>query len=227
MTVSTSLSFCSREQMISVAKSLHKRLKIIYQAWTTSTKKLLEECNYRYAAFDNTQKAGSEENEKQVKALVGLVEKIIKDNEGKCYTNAMLQKATTIMEEEKAKKDRELEEEEKRKRDLDAREKKLEEERMALQQQKDIARREQDIEYRSRMLEETEYKLSLMAAQMEEMKKEQMKSEMKREMLQEIRADQAKLAEEAINNDRHKELEPHMEQEGNRGKNKKKKCIVM
>ena len=191
-------------------------------------KKLLHECNLRYIAFDNTYNAGTEENKEQVNKLIKLVEQTIKDNDGRYYTNAMLQKATAIMEEEKAKKDRELEEEEKRKRDLDEREKKLEEDKLALEQQKDIARREQDIEYRTRMLEETEYKLNLMAAQMEEMKKEQMKSDMKREVLQELRADQAKLAEEAISNDRHKELEPHMGQpEGNREDGKKKKCIVM
>ncbi|XP_071136849.1 GTPase IMAP family member 4-like [Mytilus edulis] len=76
---------------------------------TECPRNFLKKCNNRYIAFDNTLK-GNEADE-QVKRLLNLIERMVKDNGGSHYTNDDYRKAEKILQdkiaEEKAKKERE------------------------------------------------------------------------------------------------------------------------
>ena len=64
-------------------------------------KNLVKDCRYQYVSIDNTHKPRSKENFEQVVTLLSLVEDIIKNNNGKCYTNEMLKRANQLLEEKR------------------------------------------------------------------------------------------------------------------------------
>ncbi|CAC5415787.1 unnamed protein product [Mytilus coruscus] len=76
---------------------------------TEFPRNFLQKCNNRYIAFDNNLR-GNEADE-QVKSLINLIEKMVKDNGGSHYTNDDYRKAEKILQkkiaEEKAQKERE------------------------------------------------------------------------------------------------------------------------
>ena len=71
--------------------------------------RILQECNNRYVAFDNTLDPGSDENKKQVSDLLNLVDKMVEDNGGQCYTNDLLEEANRLMDMEKKRHEKEIE----------------------------------------------------------------------------------------------------------------------
>ena len=73
-------------------------------------KKLVEDCKCRYICIDNTHKPRSKENFEQVATLLSLVEDVIKNNNGKCYTNEMLKRANQLLEEKREQTEREISE---------------------------------------------------------------------------------------------------------------------
>ncbi|CAC5415789.1 unnamed protein product [Mytilus coruscus] len=77
---------------------------------TECPRNFLKKCNNRYIAFDNTLK-GNEADE-QVKSLINIIEKMVKDNGGSHYINDDYRKAEKILQEkiaeEKAQKEREI-----------------------------------------------------------------------------------------------------------------------
>ena len=66
-------------------------------------KQLLEACNNRFVAVNNTAKPISEENKKQIQTLIDMTKGIADKNNGRCYTNTMLQEAKVLMDEEERK----------------------------------------------------------------------------------------------------------------------------
>ncbi|KAM7174484.1 GTPase IMAP family member 8-like isoform 2-T2 [Macrochelys suwanniensis] len=50
-------------------------------------KELIQECKYRYCAFAN--KATAEERDEQVNELMGITERMVEENGGRCYTNEL------------------------------------------------------------------------------------------------------------------------------------------
>lgn len=77
---------------------------------TDFPRNFLQKCNNRYIAFDNTLRG--KEADEQVRRLINLIERMVKDNGGSHYTNDDYKKAEKILKEkiaeEKAKKDREI-----------------------------------------------------------------------------------------------------------------------
>ncbi|XP_072042073.1 uncharacterized protein [Amphiura filiformis] len=72
--------------------------------------RILQECNNRYVAFDNTLDPDSIENKQQVSNLLDVVDSMVEGNGGHCYTNDLLEEANRLMEMEKKRHEREIEE---------------------------------------------------------------------------------------------------------------------
>ena len=173
-------------------------------------KDLLEECNNRVVAFNNTYKAGSEANKKQVQRLLDMINKLVKTNKGKCYSNEMLQKANKLMEEEKKRQEREVEEQYRRKRELDERETKLERAKEVLERRTEQARRgKEDIQGLEKELKKLHIKLN-------EMETEKRKDEAER------KAFHQQLVEEAYKRGKD-DIDPYITKKNKSGK----RCIVM
>ena len=64
-------------------------------------KTLIEMCNNRYIAIDNTLDPVSSENIQQIESLLKMVENVVSVNSGNCYTNEMLKEAHELMEQER------------------------------------------------------------------------------------------------------------------------------
>ncbi len=71
-------------------------------------KNLIEECGDRYIAIDNTLKPNSKDNIQQIKALLEMGEALIRQNNGSCYSNEMLQEASMILQAKREKTEREI-----------------------------------------------------------------------------------------------------------------------
>ena len=72
--------------------------------------RILQECNNRYVAFDNTLDPDSKENKEQVSHLLDVVDSMVDGNGGHCYTNDLLEEANRLMEMEKKRHEKEIEE---------------------------------------------------------------------------------------------------------------------
>ena len=66
-------------------------------------KTLVEMCNNRYIAIDNTLDPMSSENIQQIESVLIMVENVLSVNNGNCYTNEMLKEAHEWIEKERAR----------------------------------------------------------------------------------------------------------------------------
>jgi len=57
---------------------------------------ILQKCKNRYVSFDNTA-INQSEKDQDVKRLLEMIEKVLQENNGHCYTNEMYQEAETAM----------------------------------------------------------------------------------------------------------------------------------
>lgn len=78
-------------------------------------KKIIRKCNRRCIAFNN--KANQNVKSKQVKDLLAMIDKIIKENNGNHYTNEMYADAEKIMKQKELEIKRKRQEEKQRERD--------------------------------------------------------------------------------------------------------------
>ncbi len=144
------------------------------------------ECKLRYLAFNNTYKPGSEENKEQVSKFLQLIDRTICDNEGKYYTNYMLEEASKIMYEEKERKEREEKEHQNRLRALEEREQQLQNEIENLRKEREEAR-----EREMKLKEETEKQINTMKTKIIDLENEQERNRQQIEDQKRMRESQA------------------------------------
>ena len=63
-----------------------------------SVQNLLEDCEHRYVAFDNTVGPLSQENTDQVNQLLAMAEEIAENNEGRHFSDDLFKKVANIMD---------------------------------------------------------------------------------------------------------------------------------